>query len=46
MNINMLFFTIIIKTKKISREEADHQDTIRHSFDHAADRKFEIRTIM
>ncbi|PLT30915.1 YrzI family small protein [Peribacillus deserti] len=46
MTINMLFFTIIIKHVKTSREEAFHQEQIRQWHDQNRDRIAKLQNIM
>ncbi|PLT30916.1 YrzI family small protein [Peribacillus deserti] len=46
MTIHMLFFTISIKKKSLTREEAFHQESIREWHDKKIDRVMTIGNIM
>ncbi|MBM7691852.1 uncharacterized protein (TIGR02413 family) [Peribacillus deserti] len=46
MTIHMLFFTIIIKQKAISRKEAFHQEQIQKWHDRNLDRTLQVPLIM
>ncbi|MBM7691849.1 uncharacterized protein (TIGR02413 family) [Peribacillus deserti] len=46
MTIHMLFFTIIIKKKGLSRQEALHQESIKEWHEKNIDKSLQIGNIM
>jgi uncharacterized protein (TIGR02413 family) len=46
MTLNILFFSITIKKRKMSQEEAEHQELVEKLFEQNKDRQISIHHIM
>ncbi|MCM2531568.1 YrzI family small protein [Neobacillus pocheonensis] len=46
MTLNILFFSITIKRRKISLEEADHQEMVKKLYEENKDRQMSMRYFM
>ncbi len=46
MTLNILFFTITIKKRKVSLEEAVHQELVEKLYEHNKDRQISMYRLM